>query len=223
MTIVREMFMPERTGRDDVMQFDRSKLREAILFVCELCPPELLGAVKLHKVLYFTDMLRYAATGQPFTGAEYRKRPFGPTCAPLLATLRSMEQDGDIEVSEANFFGLAKKEYRGLRPADRARFSDEELELLSEVVDFVCRRNPARTISEISHQLPWELAEFGGVIGYDSALLLLPNDISPEAIDLVERGAGVIEAARSNGGSVGRRTYRDFRSRVLSEARSGGV
>lgn len=205
------------------MQFDRGKLREAILYVCETCPPELLGAIKLHKVLYFTDMLRYAATRRPFTGAEYRKRPFGPTCSPLLATLRDLERDGELRVSDVAYFGLAKKDYVGLRPADRTRFTDEELALLDEVVDFVCRRNSARTISEISHQLPWDLAEFGGVIGYETALMLLPDDVPPEAIDLVEREARGIEAARSNAGSVARRTYRDFRSRVLSEARAAGV
>jgi len=215
------MFMSDRTGRDGAMQFDRSKLREAILYACEECPPELLGAVKLHKVLYFTDMLRYAATGRPFTGAEYRKRPFGPTCTPLLATLRTMERDGELAVSEADYFGLAKKEYRARRPADRSRFAAGELALFDEVIDFVCRRNSARTISEISHQLPWELAEFGEVIGYDTALMLVPDDVTPEALELVEGEARIVEAARSNGSSMGGRTYRAFRSRVLSEARAG--
>ncbi|MGO4836011.1 Panacea domain-containing protein, partial [Rhizobiaceae sp. 2RAB30] len=60
--------------------FSRDKLRAAVLHVISSCKPDRLGAVKLHKVLYYSDMLSYLDTGKPVTGAEYRKRPFGPTC-----------------------------------------------------------------------------------------------------------------------------------------------
>lgn len=199
------------------MQFDRNKLKTVILRTCELCPPEKLGAVKLHKVLYFTDMIAYARSGRAVTGAEYRKRPFGPTCVPLLPILRDMERDGELVVSETEYFGLRKKEFRALSEADMRRLSDEESALLEEVVDFVCHRNTARSISEISHQLPWELADFGETIGYDTALMLFPSQPSAEALDLVEQEAEALEAARSEGDTVGRSTYRDFRSRVQSQ------
>ena len=58
------------------MQFDRAKLKTVILYVCSRCEPAQLGAVKLHKVLYFTDMLHYAHAGTAVTGATYRERPF---------------------------------------------------------------------------------------------------------------------------------------------------
>lgn len=200
-----------------MMQFDRNKLKAVILRTCELCPPEKLGAVKLHKVLYFLDMLAFARSGQAVTGAEYRKRPFGPTCVPLLPTLRAMEQDGELSITEADYFGLKKKEFRALVRPEEHRLSTAEEALLDGVVDFVCNRNTAKSISDISHQLPWEMAEFGETIGYDTALLLFPSQPSAEALDLVEQEAGALEAARSNNDAVDRTTYRDFRSRVLSQ------
>ena len=45
------------------MQFDRSKLEAVILHTCDVCPPAKLGAVKLHKVLYFLDMIHFAQSG----------------------------------------------------------------------------------------------------------------------------------------------------------------
>lgn len=203
------------------MQFDRSKLRDVILHVCQACAPDRLGAVKLHKVLYFLDMIFYAQAGRAVTGAEYRKRPFGPTCVSLLPVLREMERDGVLAIDEVDFHGRAKKQYRALAVSDLKRFDDAEIELLDEVIEFVCNQNTAKSISDYSHQLPWEMADFGDVIGYDTALLLFPSEPSAEALDLVEAEAEGIEAARSQGDFVGHSTYRDFRGRVLAEIGRG--
>jgi len=204
-----------------VMQFDRNKLKAVILRTCELCPPDKLGAVKLHKVLYFLDMISFARSGQAATGAEYRKRPFGPTCVQLLPTLRAMEQAGELAITETDYFGLRKKEFHARTAPEMNRLSTAEAALLEGVVDFVCNQNTAKSISEISHQAPWEMAEFGETIGYDTALMLFPSQPSAEALELVEGEAEAIEAARSNGDSVDRPTYRDFRSRVLSQIGHG--
>ena len=72
------------------MQFDLAKLKDVILYACSRCEPSRLGAVKLHKILYFSDMIYYANVGAPLTGATYRKRPMGPTCDQLLATLNEL-------------------------------------------------------------------------------------------------------------------------------------
>lgn len=200
------------------VQFDRNKLKAAILHIVGVCPPDRLGAVKLHKVLYFLDMIFFAQSGRAVTGAEYRKRPFGPTCVPLLPTLSEMERDGSIRITETDYFGLRKKEFAALVSPDYDRLAPQEIALLDEVIDFVCNRNSARTISELSHQLPWELAEFGGVIGYDTALLLFPEQPSAEAMALVEGEAQAFEDTRSREDAVGRSEYRDFRSRVLAAA-----
>lgn len=198
------------------VQFDRSKLKAAILHICRTVPADRLGAVKLHKSLYFTDMLRYAETGRAVTGATYKKRPNGPTCVQLLPVLAEMERDGLIEVGQSDYFGFRKTNYVALADPERGRLAVEEVALLDEVTDFVCNRNSARTISEFSHQLPWELAEFGEVIGYETALMLLPSEPSVAAFSIVSAEARAIEDSRSRGDAVARSTYRDFRSRVQS-------
>jgi hypothetical protein len=199
------------------MQFDRAKLRAVILHTCSSCPPDNLGAVKMHKVLYFLDMISYAQTGASVTGATYRKRPFGPTCVQLLPTLAEMERNGDLTINKVDFHGLIKHEYIARVSEQKGVLNEEERALLDEVIAFVCHRNSARTISEFSHKLPWEMAEFGEEIPYDTALLLYPSQPSPEAFDRVSEGSAEIEAARQGTSAVDLPVLSAFRSRVLSQ------
>jgi Protein of unknown function (DUF4065) len=198
------------------MQFNREKLKAVILETCFQCPPERLGAVKMHKVLYFLDMLQFALAGNAVTAATYRKRPYGPTCVQLLPTLREMEISGDISIKDVDFFGMRKREYHANKMPPSGVLNDNEQALLKEVIDFVCHQHSAKDISEVSHQRPWEMVEFGEDIPYSTALMLFPTDPSPEAFEVIEQGASEIEAARSKSNTLGLSKLSDFRSRVLA-------
>jgi Protein of unknown function (DUF4065) len=197
------------------MQFDRAKLKAVILYTCRKCPPSRLGAVKLHKVLYFFDMLHFAQAGLPAVGATYRKRPHGPTCDQLLPSLAELSKSGMLQIDDVDYHGFRKTEYRATVEPEIARFNADELSLLDDVIEFVCVQNSARTISDYSHQRPWESVGFGDVIPYESSYLLFPMQVTPEAFAKVEQGAAEIEEARSGKGSVDVGTYGDFRGRVL--------
>lgn len=199
------------------VQFDRNKLKAVILHVCRTVASDRLGAVKLHKILYFLDMIYFAQSGRAVTGAEYKKRPNGPTCVPLLPILSEMERDGMVQIGQSDYFGLRKTDYIALVEPDYARLAADEVALLDEVADFVCNRNSARTISEFSHRRPWELAAFGDVIEYDTALMLFPSEASTAALEMVKGEAEALEGSRSRGDAVARSFYRDFRGRVLAQ------
>ena len=199
------------------MQLDRAKLKAAILHTCRAVTPDQLGAVKLHKVLYFLDMMHYAQTGSAVTGATYRKRPYGPTCVPLLPILREMAQDGLIEIKTVEFYGRWKTEYHAFQEEEAGLLNESELAVLDEVIDFVCEKNTAKSISDFSHQLPWEMVDFGAEIPYESALLLYPVEVTAEAFDVAEEGLGEVADARLKTDAVAFTKLSDFRSRVLSE------
>lgn len=197
------------------MQFDRTKLKTVILYTCTKCDAGQLGAVKLHKVLYYSDMMRYVHVGTPLTGATYRKRPHGPTCDQLLPSLRELQRDSAIEIRETDYFGYRKKEYVPRQQPDVDRLSEVEREILDEVIDFVCFNNTAKTISEYSHNLAWDMVEFGDVLPYNSAYLMFPNEVSPEAMEWANQEAAKLEAAGATKREVGGTTFADFRSRLL--------
>ena len=202
------------------MQFDRTKLKDAIVYIADKCRGDDLGAVKLHKVLYFSDMLHYAATGRPITGSIYKKRPHGPTCEPLPMALDEMRAEGTIRVQEREYYGYLKKEYLPLVSADTSRFRPGELAVIDDMIDFVCRKNSARTISEFSHNRAWEIAEYGDVIPYSSVLHFFPTDVSAEAIGWASSETAKGETARSVQDPLGTVTYGDFRARVLDKRRT---
>ena len=202
------------------MQFDRAKLKAAILHVCSQCEPAELGAVKLHKTLYYGDMIRYLDAGVPITGSTYRKRPFGPTCDALLSTLRELQEEGAIRVREVKYFGYRKKDYLALRGPESDRLSEAERAVLDESVDFVCRRNTARTISDFSHSTPWEIVEFGEVLPYHNALHLIPNEVSEEALDWALAQAPAIEAERSKANPLDYPVFAAIRGGVRQAGRS---
>jgi hypothetical protein len=199
------------------MQFDREKLKAAILYTCRRCDADDLGAVKLHKVLYFSDMLRYIQAGRPITGSTYRKRPLGPTCDQLLSSLRELEVSGLLAIENVDYFGYYKKQYTALADPE-PRLSGDEVAVLDEVVDFVCRPNTAKTISEFSHQSPWELAEFGDVLPYTSAFRLLPTQVSEETMQWASEQEAMIERQRLSN-QVAIVPFGAFRERVLERTR----
>lgn len=196
------------------MQFDREKLQELVLYIVSACGPQELGAVKLHKVLYFSDMLTFINEGRPLTGATYRKRPYGPTCEQLSFALHSLEKAKRITIEEERYFGFLKKTYQSVGGPDLHRFSDQEIAIVDEMIEFVCRQNSARSISEISHSPAWELADFGEDLAYESAFLMLSGPVSQDAMDWVSEEAQDIEAARSVSNPLDLEDFAAFRGRL---------
>jgi peptide deformylase len=174
------------------MQFDKTKLRAVVLYTCAHCGPADLGAVKLHKVLYFTDMLHHVRVGTSVTGATYRKRPFGPTCDQLLPLLRALSAAGAIEIRESEQFGFRKKEYVAKEVPQIERLSGQELSLLDDMIEFVCYENTAKTISEFSHNRAWKEAELGDVLPYDSAFLWFPHEV-PLETEVIKRSRAIVK------------------------------
>ena len=175
------------------VQFDREKFKEAVLFLASYCPPEELGNVKLHKMLYFADTITFLEEGRPLTGVDYLKQKFGPTARHLTSAVDELAKEGRLLVREAEYHGFFKKDYVTVTPFTSARLSEAEMVLLQDVADFV-RGKTARQISEISHNAAWEAAELGEIIPYFTALQLVPVEITDAdrawALETAEAHAG---------------------------------
>ncbi len=159
------------------VQFDREKFKEAILLLASHCPPEELGNVKLHKMLYFADMMNFLEEGSPLTGVDYLKQKFGPTARHLTSVVDELAREGRLLVRDAEYHGFYKRDYVVTDPRAPVRLSEREQQLLKDVADFV-RGKTARQISEISHNAAWEAAELGEVIPYFTALQLVPVEVT---------------------------------------------
>lgn len=198
-------------------QFDREKFKVVVHYIVAHTSPEELGRVKLHKTLYFTDMLRFLSTGNPLTGAEYRKQPFGPCASFLTWALDELEQEGGIKQSRESYYGYEKHRFELLRPPPIERLDDDARALIDETIDVVCRNNTARSISELSHTRAWESVSMGDVMPYHSAVNILPVEIDDDAVNWAIEEAGKLAVTGSGAAPVQRRTYREFRDRLSGD------
>ena len=95
-----------------------------------------------------------------------------------------------------------------------ARLDIEVRVLLDETIDFVCKNNTARSISELSHTRAWEVASMGEVMPYHSAMNIVPVEVEPSDVDWAIEEASKLANAKSRGAPVQRRSYREFRESV---------
>lgn len=168
--------MAMKSKRHSEPTFDRERFLAAIHHVIESCSdrPHVLGKTKLHKCLYYSDMLHYFVKGEPITGVEYIKAPYGPTARYLDWGLKELRSRGLIEFEIEEYFGLGKYRYEATAPFRSNSLTPPEKALISEVISFVCEHS-AREISEFSHAQPWQDASMGERIPYASAYQLVPG------------------------------------------------
>lgn len=161
--------------------FDREKFKDVVHYVCSRCEPEELGRVKLHKVLYFADMLHFLDTARPLTGVPYQKQEFGPTAKYLAWALAELGKEGRVEVSERSYYGYTKTDFRSVDAPSSHKLSNAEIQLLNDVMDFVCTRT-AKEISELSHNAAWQMFKMGEEIPYYSAFFIIPTETTDEDV-----------------------------------------
>lgn len=191
---------------EEGIQFDREKFKDVVHYVvdyvCANLGTEVLGNTKLHKILYYADILRYLEAGQPLAGAEYQRQKFGPTARHLTRALRELEVEGRVSVSKRNYYGYQKSEYKSLSEPSRNRLSADDTALVEHVIAFVCTKT-AVEISDFSHDEVWASVPMGETIPYYAALSMFPTEITDEdveaAADEAVRIAPMIEAEQRRG------------------------
>ena len=164
------------------IRFNYEKFLTAVHVVCSSCADDALGRVKLHKILYFADFLRYLEPGEPMTGEDYLKQKFGPTARHLNKALHELEEIGALKTETRPFHGYLKYTFNSLRAPQTNLLSAEELALLREVIDFVCKHT-ATQISEFSHSEPWTLVDVGDRIPYFSSYGMVPLEVGADDLD----------------------------------------
>jgi hypothetical protein len=148
------------------------KLRELILLISEWSQADpKFGAIKLNKLLFHADFSAFLTYGEPITGQEYFKLPQGPAPRRLKGITESMKKTGEFAWQEVLYFGHIQKKPIALRPADPAKFSGTEINLIRQTVEKFWKMS-ATEISDQSHLfLGWKAARLQETIPYSTALV----------------------------------------------------
>ena len=148
------------------MAFNREKFKALVHYVCWKTDPAKLGATKLNKTCWLADFTAYYQDGKSITDAVYIKRQFGPVPRAIVSTIRELENEGAIVVSEKLFYGKIQKQFHALRQADISTFTADEIAMIDRIAGYVSEIHTAASISQMSHDHIWKAASDGEEIPY---------------------------------------------------------
>ena len=153
-------------------KFRPDKFRELVVYVAKGSAADpTFGAIKLNKVLYYSDFASYRQLGQPITGATYRKFFEGPAPVELPDVRRELIDSRDATSEERPYFAgsLVRLVIRVGREPNRELFKPGELEIVDQVVDFF-EGKTEREVADFSHKEPgWAAARDREDIPYETA------------------------------------------------------
>ena len=148
------------------------KLKQLILYVSELGDDDpKLGAIKLNKILYYSDVRAYLELGHSITDAAYQHLSEGPAPFELLRARDELQQEGAITIEPRRYFNLVQQRIVVQRPPDLSNFTEAEISIVREVMTFLAPLNAAE-VTLLSHQeWGWKLTDEGDEIPYRTAWL----------------------------------------------------
>ncbi len=147
---------------------DTRKYQAVVHYICDKASanPSVLGAIKLNKVLWYSDTVNYKIHGKSITGEVYVKRQHGPVPKNILRLIDSLVEGGVIARGKVDHFGFLKNEYIAIKDADLSLLSAEEVSLIDAAFEHVCLNHTAKSVSAETHGRIWQLAEMGEEMPY---------------------------------------------------------
>lgn len=154
-------------------QPDERKLAELILYISQKCASDpTFGAVKLNKILYFSDFFAFGNWGSPITGVEYQHLPNGPAPRRLLPVRDQMVDNRDLVIQRVQLqSGNVQHRTVNLREPNLDLFSGREIALIDNVIEALDRLNAQQT-SDLSHRMVgWKATSDSEIIRYETIFL----------------------------------------------------
>ncbi len=159
-----------------------ARLSEVAHYIIAHCDPEKLGATKLNKILWYSDVIFYRLHGHTITGQDaYEKRQFGPVPKNINGILRKLRAEGKIQERQTPTPVGPRREFVWLEPAAVENFTAEEIDVLRDVMAQVCDGHSAASISDLTHDALWDETEIGQDMSVKAGAVL-PGEITPDAM-----------------------------------------
>ena len=155
-----------------------------IIYRCRNYPAR-LGAIRLNKTLWFSDLISYQVSGETITSETYVKLERGPAPQSILKILAELQDEDKIEVIQPEFKYETTK-YISKCPPQRELIKTED----ENVIEFVLDSLLGKTASEISdgtHEEIWRSARLGEEIPMFATLASGKGEITEAAKEWAEQ------------------------------------
>lgn len=127
------------------------KFRELLLYIAAKSADDpRFGAVKLNKILYYSDFAAYRQLGHSITEDTYQHLAEGPAPVHLLTAREELIVEGSARLEERSYFNRPQVRLAAERPADASVFSGKEIAIVDEVIAALAEFN-GRQVSDLSH------------------------------------------------------------------------
>ena len=166
-----------------MMELVMDKFKSLVHLVISDCEdPSRLGATRLNKILWFSDIEAYRQTGNSISGTKYMRRKKGPVPAYILQSLKELEAEGKVKITEP-VEQYSPRLYSSLLDPDLSIFSKYEQGMVKSIAKEICDNFSADEISELSHDDVWKAANEGEDIPLSATLVSSSGDYRPEVIN----------------------------------------
>jgi hypothetical protein len=171
--------------KDMTFKFDEpfgdNRLKELILYIAEKCQEDTtFGAIKLNKILYFSDFISFTKYGEPITGVEYMRLGQGPVPKRMKPISSEMQAQHKIFIQKRDYFGHEQQRVIPMNEANLDIFKPRDIALVDEVINHLWGESAER-VSKMSHGIAWKMFEDKQSIPYEAAYL---SNATPTQEDL---------------------------------------
>jgi len=130
---------------------DVERLAAAAHYVIARTQPHELGATKLNKVLWYSDLEFYRRTGESITGAKsYVRLALGPVPYRIEDALNLLKRANKISERRARVFDHERREFVWLEQPDLTMFTADQIDVINVFIDDI-KTMTALEISNITH------------------------------------------------------------------------
>jgi uncharacterized phage-associated protein len=154
------------------IQPNEDKFRELLLFIARRSESDpRFGALKLNKLLFYSDFLAYLKFGKPITGQPYFALENGPAPRYLVRVREQMVKSKEIAIARKTTFDGVQERVLALREPDPNKFAPAEIDLVTQVLE-LCKGQSGTDLSALTHRFAgWKLAGHKEDIPYEVALV----------------------------------------------------
>lgn len=134
---------------------------EIVLYIINRIYDKEINKVKLHMILWFSDLEKYVKSGLTITNSSYVRKEFGPMSCNLNKALNDLINCGAITSFKKN--NESQWIYKPIKNADISFLSEEDKEIINNQINRI-KSMTAKQISDESHTSTWKALKNGDEI-----------------------------------------------------------
>ena len=120
----------------------------------------------MNKILWYADTRAYLYFGKAITGSKYVKKQFGPVPREIAGVLSELSDEGAIVARDGQLYFYPQRQFISVIDPDISTFTAKEISLVDKLIEIICESHTAQSISDLTHDDIWEMAEIGEEIPY---------------------------------------------------------